>query len=305
MKKIITITSIALVLLSGCSSNSDTSSNKIKVMTSYYPYALVAEEIGGDLIDVESIYPIDSDAHSYEITPQQTMDLQDADLIIITNDEEDSAIYNSLKDNDNILSVVEEHDDEDHDDEDHDDEDHDNEDHDDEDHDHDSHSWLSPTQMSFAVDAISQALVDLDEENKLVYTTSASEIENQLTIVSDKYETFGKEQTKPIIATHDAYNALTEDYGIEFVTLYGAHHDDEPTTKEIIDTVDLIKDKSIKTIFVEQDDPSNKVMRQLADETAVNVDTLYTLESESSSKSFNSIIDFYNYNLKMFEEGQK
>ncbi len=300
MKKIITITSIALVLLSGCSSNSDTSSNKIKVMTSYYPYALVAEEIGGDLIDVESIYPIDSDAHSYEITPQQTMDLQDADLIIITNDEEDSAIYNSLKDNDNILSVVEEHDDEDHDDE-----DHDNEDHDDEDHDHDSHSWLSPTQMSFAVDAISQALVDLDEENKLVYTTSASEIENQLTIVSDKYETFGKEQTKPIIATHDAYNALTEDYGIEFVTLYGAHHDDEPTTKEIIDTVDLIKDKSIKTIFVEQDDPSNKVMRQLADETAVNVDTLYTLESESSSKSFNSIIDFYNYNLKMFEEGQK
>ncbi len=297
MKKLLTISSICLVMLAGCSTSTQSDGDKIQIITSYYPYALVAEQIGGDFVEVESVYPVDSDAHSYEITPAQTMSLQDADLIIITNEEEDSTIYNSLKDNDNVLSVVEDHDD---------DEDHDDEDDHDDDHEHaESHSWLSPLQMEEAVSAITDSLIELDETNKLAYTEAAGSLQAELQTVNADYQAFGAEQTKSIVATHDAYETLTDDYGIEFVTLYGAHHDDEPTTKDIIDTVDLIKEQSINTIFVEQDDPSNKVMRQIADEAAIGVDTLYTLESESSSKSFNSIIDFYNYNLEMFEKGQK
>ncbi len=288
MKKLLMISTVALGLLAGCSSNTDTDTDKIKIMTSYYPYALATEEIGGDYVDVQSIYPVDSDAHSYEMTPQQTMSMQDADLIIITNEEEDSTIYNSLKDNDNILSVVEE--------------DHDH-DEDEEEHSH-SHAWLSPGQMANSVSAIADALVELDPDNKLEYNTTASNLEAELLAISDEYAQFGKTQTKSIVATHDAYSALTEDYGIKFLTLYGAHHDDEPTTKEIVQAVDTIKEQGIKTIFVEQDDTANTVMRQIADEAAVSVETLFTLESESSIKSFDSIVDFYNYNLDMFEEGQ-
>lgn len=292
MKKLL-LTSVSLVgLLAGCSNNTNAvDSEKINVITSYYPYQLITEELGGDFVNVESIYPTDSDAHSYEMTPMQTMDLQDADLVIITNVEEDAKIYNSLREDANVV-IVDSEEEEHAEDE-------------DEEHIHGSHSWLSPHRGEEAVSAISDALIDLDATNKLTYTENESKLTSKLEDLDSIYAEFGANQSKPIVATHDAYSALEEDYGIEFITLYGAHHDDEPTTKDVIDAVDTIKELQIKTIFVEQGDKSNPVMRQIADEAAVNVDTLYTLETESSHKSFTSIADFYDYNLKMFELGQE
>lgn len=287
MKRIISITAV-LLLLTGCSSQSASTQDKLQVITTYYPYQLATEQIGENFIDVSSIYPEDSDAHSYELTPKQSIELQDADLVIITNPDEDNKIYNLLEDKDNLLVLNPE----------------DNHlDQDEEEHAH-SHAWLSPAQMSEDVQTIADRLINLDVTNKLVYQSNVSSLKSSLATISDQYQAFGTEQTKPIVATHDAYEALTDDYGIEFVTLYGQHHDDEPTTKEILDVVDLIKADSIKTIFVEQDDTANKVMRQIADETSANVDTIFTLETKSSLKSFDSITDFYEYNLEMMKSGQ-
>ncbi len=288
MKKAISITA-ALLLLTGCTTTPDNATEKLEVVTTYYPYQLVAEEIGGDYIHVSSIYPADSDAHSYELTPRQSIELQDADLVIITNPDEDNKIYSILEDKDNLLVLDPE---EAH-----------TADADEHEHAH-SHTWLSPGSMIDDVETISSELVDLDFTNKLIYQANAQSLEANLATLDAQYTEFGSTQTKPIIATHDAYDALLEDYGIEFTTLYGQHHDDEPTTKDIISVVDLVKADDIHTIFVEQDDTANKVMRQIADETSTNVDTIFTLETQSSLKSFNSITEFYEYNLEMMEKGQ-
>lgn len=285
MKRIISITTL-LLILSGCAATTD-NTEQLEIITTYYPYELATSEIGGEFVDVSSIYPPDSEAHSYELTPKQTIELQDADLVIITNPDEDNKIYNVLEDNDNLLVL-----------------DPDNNHGEDEDHAH-SHTWLSPMAMQGSVDTITERLVDLDAANKLAYQTNGSNLISNLNEVSSEYTEFGKEQTKPIVATHDAYEALTDDYGIEFITLYGQHHDDEPTTKEILDTVDLIKEQDINTIFVEQDDTANTVMRQIADETSTDVETIFTLETESSLKTFNSVTDFYEYNLEMMKLGQQ
>lgn len=287
MKRIIS-TAALLLLLTGCSSETEVT-DKLEIVTTYYPYQLVTEEIGGDYVEVSSIYPTDSDAHSYELTPKQTIELQDADLVIISNPEEDSKIYSMLEDKDNLLVLEnDEHADE---------EDETSE------HAH-SHTWLSPLHMSDDIDTIASALIDLDNSNKAAYQGAVSTLSSKLASISDEYAEFGQEQTKQIIATHDAYDALDDDYGIEFTTLYGQHHDDEPTTKEVLSVVDLIKEQKIKTIFVEQDDTANSVIRQIADETGANVDTIFTLETESSLKSFDSITDFYEYNLKMMKASQ-
>lgn len=287
MKRIISIAALLLVL-TGCSSESTNTEDTLQIITTYYPYQLVTEQIGADYVEVSSIYPEDSDAHSYELTPKQSIEVQDADLVIITNPEEDNKIYNLLEDKDNLLVLDPE----------------DNHfDQGEEQHSH-SHGWLSPAQMSADVQTITDSLVDLDVTNKLTYKSNGSSVISSLVEIDEQYQQFGAEQTKPIIATHDAYEALTEDYGIEFVTLYGQHHDDEPTTKEILDVVDLIRTDDINTIFVEQDDTANKVMRQIADETSTSIETIFTLETHSSLKSFNTISEFYEYNLEMMKLGQ-
>lgn len=291
MKKIISIAVILVSLLTGCTTQPETG-DKLNIVTTYYAYQLAASQLGGDFVDVTSIYPPDSDAHSYELSPKQSIALQDADLVIITNQEEDSKIYDILKDRDNLLILESE-------------EEHaaEADDHD-EVHSH-SHNWLSPDDMSDNIETITERLVELDDGNKATYQSNFTALNTELQTINDEYEAFGTSQTKPIVATHDAYETLTDEYGIKFTTLYGQHHDDEPTTKDILNAVDLVNNNDINTIFVEQDDTTNKVMHQIADETSVDIETIFTLETESSIKSFESITDFYNYNLEMMKLGQQ
>ncbi len=293
MKKIFSFLILTLVL-TGCEEQVD-DSDKLKVITSYYPYELVTSEIGGDFVDVSSVYPIDSDAHSYELTPKQSIELEEADLVILTNEEEDNKIYSSIQNNENILMV-------DNLDENH--EQSEDEHHQESEHHAHSHSWLSPKQMTTTINLIATQLTSLDTANADSYEENATALQQELTSVDEAYSQFAKAQTKSIVSTHDAYSALTNDYEIEFITLYGQHHDDEPTTKEIIEVVDLINSTNIETIFVEQNDTANSVMHQIADETGTSIETLFTLESQSSVREFDSIIDFYNYNLEMLEMSQ-
>lgn len=277
MKKLISIF-IFCIALTGCSNN--TEDDKIQVITTFYPYQLAANQIGKDAIDVSSIYPEDSEAHSYEMTPKQSIQIQDADLVIITSKQEDSKIYKILEDNPNLLIL-------------------------DEGDNAKTHAWMSPKQMIGAIKKIENRLIEINKDNEANFTNNANELVSALQKNDQDYSEFAKDYKKPIIATHDAYSALTNDYNMQFDTLFGQHHDDEPTANEISKTIDQIKKYDIKTIFVEQDDISNKILHQIADETGVDVQTLFTLESKSSVKDFNSLSEFYNYNLQMFKLGQE
>lgn len=277
MKKLISIF-IFCIALTGCSNN--TEDDKIQVITTFYPYQLAANQIGKDAIDVSSIYPEDSEAHSYEMTPKQSIQIQDADLVIITSKQEDSKIYKILEDNPNLLIL-------------------------DEGDNAKAHAWMSPKQMIGAIKKIENRLIEINKDNEANFTNNANELVSALQKNDQDYSEFAKDYKKPIIATHDAYGALTNDYNMQFDTLFGQHHDDEPTANEISKTIDQIKKYDIKTIFVEQDDISNKILHQIADETGVDVQTLFTLESKSSVKDFNSLSEFYNYNLQMFKLGQE
>lgn len=279
MKKLISIF-IFCIALTGCTNNNESENDKIQVITTFYPYQLAANQIGKDVIDVSSIYPEDSEAHSYEMTPKQSIQIQDADLVIITSKQEDSKIYKILEDNPNLLIL-------------------------DESDNAQTHAWMSPKQMIGAIKKIENRLIEIDQDNEANFTNNSNEMVSALQKIDQEYSDFAKNYEKPIIATHDAYGALTNDYNMQFNTLFGQHHDDEPTANEISKTIDQIKKYDIKTIFVEQDDISNNIFHQIADETGVDIQTLFTLESKSSVKDFNSLSEFYDYNLQMFKLGQE
>ncbi len=289
MKKIFSLVLFVLIL-TGCT-KTEQDSEKLQIITTYYPYTLAVNEIGGQFVDSASIYPKDGDAHSYELTSKQAIDIQNADLVIISSAEEDAAIYDILKNRSNLLILNDESDE------------HDEHSKADE-HNH-SHSWLSPNQMIDSIELISDSLSQIDSENMQTYTDNTNSIITNLQQINESYISFANSQTKPIIATHDAYGSLYDDYGIEFVTLYGQHHDDEPTSKDIVDVIDLVNNSNINTIFVEQDDRDNKVMHQIADETGATIDTIFTLETDTSVKQFKTVEQFYEYNLQMMEKSQQ
>lgn len=73
------------IILTACNadkttSETNTDSNKINVYTTVYPLSFFAEEIGGDYVNVSSIYPPGSNEHTFEPTQQDMMKLADADI---------------------------------------------------------------------------------------------------------------------------------------------------------------------------------------------------------------------------------
>ncbi|MEK6268582.1 MAG: zinc ABC transporter substrate-binding protein, partial [Planococcus sp. (in: firmicutes)] len=86
MKKIILLLSL-LLLLAACGKTSeeaqsiDKDDSKLQVYTTVYPLTYFTERIGGDFIDVQSIYPAGSNEHAFEPTQQDMIKLADADLM--------------------------------------------------------------------------------------------------------------------------------------------------------------------------------------------------------------------------------
>ncbi|WP_102261008.1 metal ABC transporter solute-binding protein, Zn/Mn family [Mesobacillus jeotgali] len=89
----ITKLSLSLLLLmgltlAGCSSskesanNNNSESTKLTIYTTIYPLQDFAKKIGGEYVDVESIYPPNVDAHSFEPSTKDMMKLAEADLFI-------------------------------------------------------------------------------------------------------------------------------------------------------------------------------------------------------------------------------
>jgi zinc transport system substrate-binding protein len=74
--------------LAGCSSGKETATNndsenkRLTVYTTIFPLEDFAKKIGGEYVNVESIYPPNVDAHSYEPTTKDMMKLAEADLFI-------------------------------------------------------------------------------------------------------------------------------------------------------------------------------------------------------------------------------
>ncbi|WP_394141576.1 metal ABC transporter solute-binding protein, Zn/Mn family [Cytobacillus oceanisediminis] len=87
MKKAIILLALSLVLLlSGCTdekpAKEEGDNNKATVYTTVYPLQYFTERIGGEFIEVETVYPPGSDEHTFEPSQKDMMNLADSDLFI-------------------------------------------------------------------------------------------------------------------------------------------------------------------------------------------------------------------------------
>ncbi|GAF23252.1 zinc ABC transporter, periplasmic-binding protein ZnuA [Bacillus sp. JCM 19047] len=93
---------VALVMVAACNSNqgADEDSDQLHIKTSIFPYEDWTKAIGGDFVNVENIVPAGADAHTYEPTPQEMIEVAEADLFIYNGAELEPFA-------DSILSAIE------------------------------------------------------------------------------------------------------------------------------------------------------------------------------------------------------
>mgnify|MGYP003367465651 CR=1 FL=1 len=287
MKKItlLFLAALTMIVLAACggeekketsTQNGEDSANKLSVYTTVYPLKYFTERIGGEAVNVQTIYPAGANEHSFEPTQKDMMALADSDVFFYIGLGLEGFVENAKKTlaNENVqlvptanhlteaqlnISTGHSHAEaaeesahhHDHDDEVEATEEH--EDHDHAGHEHDAHVWLSPVLSKELALSIKNTLAEQLPAQADTFETNYNELVADLDALHADFEALAKETTKDtFFVSHAAFGYIAGHYGFTQVPVAGLNSQSEPSQKELTSIVDLARARDIQYIFFEQ-----------------------------------------------------
>ncbi|BDH62687.1 adhesin [Lysinibacillus sp. PLM2] len=275
MKKILTflVAAFIAVLVTACSSSqsdeTNVDSNKIDIYTTVYPLSYFAERIGGDYVNVSSIYPPGSNEHTFEPTQTDMIKLADSDLFLYIGlglegfvENAKSSLANeqvkfvavgdnipedklNLSTGHTFEEAISEHEHE----------------HEHEEHDHgefDPHVWLSPSLSQDLALSIKDELVNaMPEQEQLFNENYETLVADLQSLNKDLEQLVAEASSKTFFVSHSSFGYIAGEYGLIQVPIAGLNSQSEPSQKELIEIVDLAEDLDVKYILFEQNISSN------------------------------------------------
>lgn len=255
-----------------------------EVLASFYPLQYVAERVGGDRVQVDSLTPPGAEPHDLELAPADVARLGDASVVVYlsgfqpavddavaqTSPEHlvDAAAHAERAGTDDLA----------------DEESAEADDHAAEDDDHagetgaDPHLWLDPTLLAEVAGDVADELAAADPDNAQEYLANAETLAGELTALDEEF-TAGLAQCeiRTVVVAHEAYGYLAEAYDLEQVGISGIDPDTEPSPARLAEIGDVVRAEGVTTIFTESL-VNPKVTETLADDLGVETAVLDPLE---------------------------
>ena len=303
MKKTALILSLFMILaafLSGCGQDGADQKNNnslLQVYTTVYPLQYFTQQIGGEYVNVETIYPPGADEHTFEPSQKDMMALADADIFFYIGLGLEGFVdkaNKTLKNEDvKMVPVGEslhldeagqengEHQEEANLEDQSAEEGHDDEEHADEDEhahgDFDPHVWLDPIYANELALAIKEQLTEQMPEHEETFEQNYSELTAQLKDLNKEFsEVIGSAKRKEILVSHSAYSYWEERYGIQQISISGLSTTNEPSQKELQKLITHAKGAKIKYVLNEQNFNS-KLAKMVQEEIGAKSLTLHNL----------------------------
>lgn len=274
---------ITLALLAGCGTAFPAVDGKTRVIASAYPFAWIAQEIGGAHIELRNLTPAGSEPHDVELTPHQVAAVQDTDVMVYERGFQpsvDNAVDQAGRSSASTVDVastvsMRRHGGSDH-------------------GALDPHVWLDPNRMITIADAVTARLIDADPEHAEAYRARSERVIDELRrLDSDLRAGLTHCQRSIVVTSHAAFGYLTDRYGLQQASVAGLDPNNEPTPTQLEKMTRLIRRHSIVTVFTETR-ATNAVAETIAAETGADVATLNPIETATLKTSY---IDLMRKNL--------
>lgn len=237
------------IFISGC--GQETNNDENIVYTSIYPIQYIVEEISGESITTESIYPPGVDAHSYEPSSREMTQIAKSKAFIylgagmesfaetaadsLENQEVKLIEVASL--DDSLFSHADDH------------AEHEGHDHGDK----DPHIWLDPLRMIQMGKLIKDELGDVFPEQKETFDINFKVFKEKMSNLDNNFaQKLDSKKNKEILVAHSAYGYWEERYGIEQIAISGLSTNDDPSQKELTRIVSIAKEHDLHYVIFEQ-----------------------------------------------------
>ena len=263
MKKIFSLIAVIAVIffVTGCGTNKN--SDKLKIVTSFYPMYIDAINIAGNIPNVEVVnltQPQTGCLHDYQLTTEDMKTLETADIFIVnglgmesfldkvTSARSDLKIIDAskseeiylLKDGDEI----------------------------------NPHVWMSITYAMHQVKAITKQLCEADPDHADAYKQNALNYLEKLTDLRDEMHlALDNLPNKDIVTFHEAFPYFAAEFKLNIVAVIEREPGTEPTPQELAETIQKINSLPVKVIFTEPQ-YSPKAAETISRETGAQIFTL-------------------------------
>ena len=268
-------------------------SNQLTVYTTVYPLQYFAEEIGGDSVVVETIYPPGSDEHTFDPSQQDMIALADSDLFFYVGlglegfvDKAKSSLQNEevtmVATGDSLLATEAFATSTEHSEEHHEDDHETHSAHDGHNHgDIDPHVWIDPVYAKEMANSIKNALIAEFPEKEEEFTNNYQSLAQKLDTLNEQFtEVINGAENKDIIVSHAAYGYWESRYGLEQISVSGLSTSSEPSQKDLEKIIETAKEKNINYIFFEQN-VSSKITEIVQNEIGAEALILHNLSTRT------------------------
>ncbi|MFG3003704.1 metal ABC transporter substrate-binding protein [Streptomyces calvus] len=324
------VTALGLGTLTACSSDSAAAGNtdKFDVVASFYPMAFLAEQIGGEHVNVTSLTEPGQEPHDLEISAKQTAQLQESDAALYLKglqpsvDEAigqsgiktkiDAATLTSLEEHGaEVGGHAEEHADEHADEHAHEDGHAEGETAHEDEHGHehsheteggkDPHIWLDPVKYAEVAEGVGKAFEKADPDHAADYKKNTEALVGKLNDLDTTFETGLKDRkTDVFITTHAAFGYLAERYGLTEEAISGLDPESEPSGARVKELAKTAKADGVTTVFYETL-VSDKTAKTLAGDAGLKTDVLDPIEGITDTSRGDDYFQVMEANLKALQ----
>ena len=306
---------------------SESTDGQLTVFASTFALKSLAEEIGGDRVNVEMVIPPGADPHTYEPTSKQMTQIAEADLFLtIGHDlepyvesmekslEGQNVAFVKTAENVKLLDAadtVHVHEEEGHaEDEGHSEDEHANEEasHSEDEHDHgkyDPHVWLDPTNAVSMAEAVEAAFSEEAPDYKDEFAERLSTFKDEANALDAELKAAVENGSKSeLLVTHAAYGYLAERYGFDQLPIAGLTPSEEPSQQALKRIIEEARLHDLNYIAFE-DTVTPKVAEVVKQEIGAESVTIYNLESVTKEQMDKSYFDLMRENVKALETALK
>lgn len=302
--KILSVILVSCVILSGCgaingstaagnqSDSTADSGKSITIATSFYPMYIMALNVAKDMPNVKVVdmtKPTTGCLHDYSVTPDDMKNLEGAQFFVINGAGMESFMDKVIKQQPNLkiidsskgIQLIKGEGDEG-----------DN-----------PHLWVSISNAITQVKNIGEQLSSLDPDNASKYKENTDTYTKKLEAERDKmHKALDGIKNRDIVTFHEAFPYFAKEFNLNIVGVIEREPGSEPSAKELVDTINKVKDLKVKALFAEPQYPT-KAADAIAKETGSKV---YTLDpAVSGPMDADAYINIMESNLKTLQEALK
>lgn len=306
MKKFSFLVALVFVctIFAGCSRKSD---SNFKIVTSCYPVYIMTLNVAKDIKGVEVVNMCENNTgclHNFQLRSEDLKKIEKSSAFVINGAGMESFLDKlidelpkvKLIDSSEGIELLKDECHHDHDESGEDAHEHCH-------HEDNPHIWMSVSNCIKQVENITEGLSRVDNAHSESYKKNAEIYIEKLKNLKDKISSSLENlENRDIITFHEAFPYFAREFGLNIVGVINHEPGEEPTMKEVKDTIELIKSKNVKNIFVEPQYPENTA-HTIASETGAKV---YSLDpAVTGEDSPDAYLNIMERNLEVLSEALK